>query len=489
MKQLINLTMAMTTLFLFFGALPVQAAIPTNLANEFVNLPCMPSQNGDLTITGGSANLNLSLGTLRGYKGSITSLKVNGTETVNTYNDGRMIQYAFQVNNHWELENPTEAVFDSRFIEGCANGNKLYTKSQMGYWMLAYDQMLSPYVLSKIVQVGVGTMPNLVRIVAKLHVSDISDILNIEAPAGHINKSFSNLSTFDLPTYIVRQVTPDEFDLNYAEGITHHFSSPVNPIIISNGQYSLVPYIASGSTGYVYLRGSDTNKLRYMLDPNNTDNEVSKFSAITKVENAQPGDYYFETYLLVTPNSLVKQDIIKMLTQIPPDNYIPIGILDKITSSGEIKGWAADRDSEQIDVHLYLDGSIFIGATSTTKVRQDVFTIYGYGMSSGFSFQIPTKFLTDGKNHTISGYIIDKKRDNTLSGNNQLLDKSGISIPPYIPHSGDLNSDGKVDIFDYNILIGDFGKTGSNGFIPSDIDSNGKVDIFDFNILLGNFGK
>ncbi len=65
---------------------------------------------------------------------------------------------------------------------------------------------------------------------------------------------------------------------------------------------------------------------------------------------------------------------------------------------------------------------------------------------------------------------------------------TGSTPPPSIKR-GDLNSDGRVDIFDYNILIGDFGKTGSNGFIPADIDTNGKVDIFDFNILLGNFGK
>lgn len=54
---------------------------------------------------------------------------------------------------------------------------------------------------------------------------------------------------------------------------------------------------------------------------------------------------------------------------------------------------------------------------------------------------------------------------------------------------GDLNGDGKVDIFDYNLLVANFGKTGSPGFIPADIDKNGKVNIFDYNILVGNFGK
>ncbi|MBI3576606.1 hypothetical protein HY086_01030 [Candidatus Gottesmanbacteria bacterium] len=54
---------------------------------------------------------------------------------------------------------------------------------------------------------------------------------------------------------------------------------------------------------------------------------------------------------------------------------------------------------------------------------------------------------------------------------------------------GDINADGKVDIFDYNLLVSDFGKTGSVGFTSADIDNNGKVDIFDYNILVGNFGK
>ena len=59
-----------------------------------------------------------------------------------------------------------------------------------------------------------------------------------------------------------------------------------------------------------------------------------------------------------------------------------------------------------------------------------------------------------------------------------------LPLPP--SKSGDLNSDGKVDIFDYNLLIADFGKSGS---LPADLDANGKVDIFDYNILVGSFGK
>ncbi|MEW5805301.1 MAG: choice-of-anchor Q domain-containing protein [Patescibacteria group bacterium] len=54
---------------------------------------------------------------------------------------------------------------------------------------------------------------------------------------------------------------------------------------------------------------------------------------------------------------------------------------------------------------------------------------------------------------------------------------------------GDLDRDADVDIRDYNLLVADFGKTGSPGFIAADIIKDGQVDIFDYNILVTNFGR
>jgi hypothetical protein len=52
---------------------------------------------------------------------------------------------------------------------------------------------------------------------------------------------------------------------------------------------------------------------------------------------------------------------------------------------------------------------------------------------------------------------------------------------------GDIDGNGKIDIFDYNALLSDFGKTQTG--LLSDLDNNGKVDIFDYNLLLTNFGR
>ncbi len=56
------------------------------------------------------------------------------------------------------------------------------------------------------------------------------------------------------------------------------------------------------------------------------------------------------------------------------------------------------------------------------------------------------------------------------------------------PLPGDINSSGKVDILDYNLLITDYGATAGTG-LRSDLNKSGKVDIFDYNLLITNYGK
>lgn len=66
---------------------------------------------------------------------------------------------------------------------------------------------------------------------------------------------------------------------------------------------------------------------------------------------------------------------------------------------------------------------------------------------------------------------------------------SFIAPATHAAGTADLDGSGTVDIFDYNILVTNFGKTGTAGFTPADIDSDGDVDIFDYNRLVTDFGK
>ncbi len=65
----------------------------------------------------------------------------------------------------------------------------------------------------------------------------------------------------------------------------------------------------------------------------------------------------------------------------------------------------------------------------------------------------------------------------------------GILTPTPTPilKPADLDGDGVVGIFDYDLMVLNFGKTGAS--VVGDIDHNGKVDIFDYNALVLGFGK
>ncbi|MCC6179372.1 MAG: peptidoglycan DD-metalloendopeptidase family protein [Chloroflexi bacterium] len=52
---------------------------------------------------------------------------------------------------------------------------------------------------------------------------------------------------------------------------------------------------------------------------------------------------------------------------------------------------------------------------------------------------------------------------------------------------GDLDGNGKVDIFDYNIMLTNFGRTTCGDV--ADLNADCKVNIFDYSILLTNFGR
>jgi hypothetical protein len=182
---------------------------------------------------------------------------------------------------------------------------------------------------------------------------------------------------------------------------------------------------------------------------------------ISATNNVFVGDYYNTSYVFldVITGAIFKNNIIYNTT-----NGIIVGSAYKTGITGgyniiyNANGAAPSRDSAYF---------------SSTDKWQTMNPAFVNANSGDFHLQSGSPACSAGENGTYAGAY------SCGSGTSPVL-----SAKP-----GDLNNDAKVDIFDYNLLVGDYGKTGSAGFVPSDIDKNGKVDIFDYNILVGNYGK
>lgn len=63
--------------------------------------------------------------------------------------------------------------------------------------------------------------------------------------------------------------------------------------------------------------------------------------------------------------------------------------------------------------------------------------------------------------------------------------KKVTSIVTTVVNVGDINRDKKVDLFDYNLFVRDYGLT---TYSPADFNHSGKVDLFDYNLFVANYG-
>ena len=115
-----------------------------------------------------------------------------------------------------------------------------------------------------------------------------------------------------------------------------------------------------------------------------------------------------------------------------------------------------------------------------------VTVIFAHGRGGGVQ-----SYLNENNSFT-TGFVTDKSFDTASGQINSYYQPLSINLG--VPEKqngytkpGDTDSDGDVDIFDYNNLLSQFGQTTSG--LSADFDSDGDVDIFDYNTLLTNFGS
>jgi len=72
------------------------------------------------------------------------------------------------------------------------------------------------------------------------------------------------------------------------------------------------------------------------------------------------------------------------------------------------------------------------------------------------------------------------------SGGGSYIPPTSSSLSP-AAQKVDANKDNKIDVLDFNILMVNWGKTGTDNI--ADFNQDGKIDIFDFNLLMINWTK
>jgi hypothetical protein len=201
------------------------------------------------------------------------------------------------------------------------------------------------------------------------------------------------------------------------------------------------------------------------------------------------------------------------LLQIPAPLNNPKGYFDTATCE-VLSGWVCDSDdySKSLDVIFWKDGVPGAGQYLTT-VKAD--KLYGSevaianacGGNSRHGFILTTPdLLKDGLTHDIRAYAVNFPEGGTPQIQNHTALASGPPVIDFSPKKltcqplpqassssspspakkiGDIDNNGRVDIFDFNLLVEDY--RGTN--MRSDLNSDGKVDLFDFNLLIANFGR
>jgi len=180
------------------------------------------AEAGDSVIRAKAGPSDIVITTTQRLAGAIHSLKWNGKEFIDSYDHGRQLQSASNLDLGRrfipEVFNPTEAGSradgsgprsSSKLLHLTASGNELRTSIQMAFWLKpgekslgnpAYnDQILSNHLLSKKVRIGYKSLPHAIEYEVRFTIpkGEHHTFAQFEALTGYMPKEFSKFWRFD----------------------------------------------------------------------------------------------------------------------------------------------------------------------------------------------------------------------------------------------------------------------------------------------------
>jgi len=131
------------------------------------------------------------------------------------------------------------------------------------------------------------------------------------------------------------------------------------------------------------------------------------------------------------------------------------------------------------------------GAIITWKTNETSISWIAYGVSTDYGKEMKTATYITDHSITVSDlspsttYHFQVKSKDSAGNVGSYTDKTFTTLITQI--KGDINDNGKVDKYDFALMMSEWGKSGLN--IPSDLNKNGKVDKYDFALLMVNWTK
>jgi hypothetical protein len=205
---------------------PVEATMPAPRSLFCLYLPALlaagPPLDGNAVIRGKAGDSEIVITTTARLAGAIHSLKFRGKEHIDSFDHGRQLQSAVNLDCGKALRaetfNPTEAGSradgtgprsSSKLLALTARGNELTSRTRMAFWLkpgekseghAAYnDAVLSNHVLTRRVRIGFKDMPNVLdyRVTFTVPKGEKHTHAVFEALTGYMPAEFERFWKFD----------------------------------------------------------------------------------------------------------------------------------------------------------------------------------------------------------------------------------------------------------------------------------------------------
>jgi hypothetical protein len=289
----------------FLAAVWIASAAPAN------DLP-----DGNAVIRGKAGASEIVITTTSRVAGAIHSLTWNGREFINSFDHGRQLQSASNLDFgsaiHDETFNPTEAgsrrddigeKTTSRLLFMRREPSALETVTQMAFWLAPGEKSggypakntnaLSDHLLTKRVQIGYHGMDNVIsyNVCFSIPIGEHHTIGTFEALTAYLPPEFALFQQFD-------QATGDFKPLSDGPG------EGKNPVVISLPERTHALGIYAPSLLEKNTTGPSYGRWRFV------EQKVVKWNGVFRVRDQsgiKPGEYTFRMFVIVGDLDMVKE--------------------------------------------------------------------------------------------------------------------------------------------------------------------------------------